>query len=450
MFRRSLVILHHNTRCYYKAPVKINSNAEKKLEHLPIHRFVGKSRKRYKQLHVCGLTVTGALGLPDIVVSDGLKPPVLHQPYPHKIILDGISSFDCGYGFSIFCGNQSGSKVWACGINTDSQIGFHKYQDEKDEEMPNNQYYNYVMKPLPLPLPLKEKSSKVLDVSCGRAHSVILTDEAIFAVGNNAFGQCGRRIIDGEIYEGSQKINRIPHKHFGSKVVKILCGMDHTMFLTEDGRVFTCGWGADGQTGLGKFECTGIPTEVKGDLEGVKITQLTTFSDTSLALSDEHEVYGWGNSEYDQLGCVTESTQLTCPKKLPFKLPSKVVQVAAGGTAFLLLDQNGDVYVWGHGILGKGPNLETTSWPTKIPGTLFGKNEFNLDVEVVSITCGLGHFAAVTNKGELFTWGKNRNGCLGIGTHSDQYFPWKVLIGADIQKVSCGVDHMIVMSKTFL
>ena len=30
---------------------------------------------------------------------------------------------------------------------------------------------------------------------------------------------------------------------------QVACGQDHSLFLTETGKVFACGWGADGQTG---------------------------------------------------------------------------------------------------------------------------------------------------------------------------------------------------------
>jgi len=31
--------------------------------------------------------------------------------------------------------------------------------------------------------------------------------------------------------------------------LQIACGMDHTLLLSDEGEVFSCGWGADGQTG---------------------------------------------------------------------------------------------------------------------------------------------------------------------------------------------------------
>lgn len=33
-------------------------------------------------------------------------------------------------------------------------------------------------------------------------------------------------------------------------LVKVVCGLDHTLLLLEDGSVWACGWAADGQTGI--------------------------------------------------------------------------------------------------------------------------------------------------------------------------------------------------------
>ena len=58
----------------------------------------------------------------------------------------------------------------------------------------------------------------------------------------------------------------------------------------------------------------------------------------------------------------------------------------------------GQVFVWGFGILGKGPKLEKTFLPSMIPEILFGKHDFNPDSKVVDIKCGMHCFAAITSK----------------------------------------------------
>lgn len=84
------------------------------------------------------------------------------------------------------------------------------------------------------------------------------------------------------------------------------------------------------------------------------------------------------------------------------------------------------MFVWGYGILGTGPEVKASKVPIRIPKTLFGRNEFQPDSVVDSVVCGVSHIFAVTNLGDMYGWGKNRMGCLGLGTEKDQYFPLKV------------------------
>lgn len=84
------------------------------------------------------------------------------------------------------------------------------------------------------------------------------------------------------------------------------------------------------------------------------------------------------------------------------------------------------MFVWGYGILGVGPEVNLSKTPVNIPKTLFGTNQFQPDCKVVSVVCGVSHIFALTNFGDLYSWGKNRDGCLGLGMEKDQYFPLKV------------------------
>lgn len=60
------------------------------------------------------------------------------------------------------------------------------------------------------------------------------------------------------------------------------------MFVTELGRVYACGWGADGQTGLGIFDNTGIPSPIKGDITTENIVKIACTADCVLALNGKY------------------------------------------------------------------------------------------------------------------------------------------------------------------
>ena len=64
----------------------------------------------------------------------------------------------------------------------------------------------------------------------GRAHTLALTNTGdVYSLGNNAYGQCGRNIVENEDYFSCQVIHKIEfqEKSDGDKIVDILCGMDH-------------------------------------------------------------------------------------------------------------------------------------------------------------------------------------------------------------------------------
>lgn len=419
----------------------------------PVVQYVGERAARTSRIFVWGFSFSGALGVPTFVVPgsgpeprSGFRPPRRIQIVPYRLELDQkISSAACGYGFTLLASRTKDiTKVWGMGLNKDSQLGFHQSRKDKTRG------YEYVLEPSPVALPLdRPQETRVLQVACGRAHSLVLTDrEGVFSMGNNAYGQCGRKVVEAEVYSESHRVHRM--QDFDGQVVQVACGQDHSLFLTDRGEVYSCGWGADGQTGLGHYSITSTPTKLGGDLAGVEVVQVATYGDCCLAVSSEGAVFGWGNSEYLQLASITDSTQVSVPQSLPFSGVGKVKQAACGGTACAVLNEEGSVFVWGYGILGKGPKLVETAIPEMIPPTLFGLTDFSPDVQVSCIRCGLSHFAALTNKGEMFVWGKNVRGCLGIGRLEDQYFPWRVTMPGKPVDMACGVDHMVTLAKSFV
>ncbi|KAH3780909.1 hypothetical protein DPMN_158734, partial [Dreissena polymorpha] len=373
--------------------------------------------------------------------------PEQHRPARLRFMDENhIEVYDiaCGYGFTLFATKRNRRyMVMGTGLNTDSQLGYHEYPKNSGRVL------DYIIEPVPISLPgmTDDKLMNVKQLACGRAHSLFLTKEGVFAQGNNSYGQCGRSIVEGEIFHKVSNIQKI--EGLPDNISKMVCGADHSLFLTSDGKVYSCGLGADGQTGLQTYENVGQPERLKGDIDGVKIRDIACRADCVLAVSEAGDVFGWGNSEYSQLSMVTSETQVSMPTHLPVRNCGKVMQVATGGSICALLNEKGEVYVWGYGVLGKGPKVDMLQSPSLLPLPLFGVNELQPEVKVTEVKCGMSHFAAVTDLGDVYTWGKGKYGALGLQRVTVQYFPLKIALPAFTHRVECGVDHTVALSRSY-
>lgn len=444
--RRSPVFLLN--RVFITTKKKVHDPSEEEL--LPIFQYpISKSTDR--RVYVWGFAETGALGIHLPRGKKGKKSYknnfklVWHPMRSSFAERFDITNIACGYGFTVTSIKTSEQhKVFGTGINTDSQIGYHSPRRNHPLEL--------LLSYAPIYIPYKSLECEIKAVAAGRAHTIILTDkEGVYTLGNNAYGQCGRKVNVNEEYKGSMVTHNI-QKLGKENIVDVCCGQDHSLFITESGKVYACGWGADGQTGLGNYDNRSTPTAVIGDITTEKIVKVASTGDCVLALNNKGELFGWGNSEYGQIPMATTQHQVNTPYALLnfTRGLGRIVDIAAGGSFCMIVNDQGDVFVWGFGLLGLGPNVQHTATPKQIPPTLFGRNEFNPECVVKKISCGISHLAAVTNNGDLYMWGRNRQGCLGLGNTNDQHFPLKVAIGAHVLKVACSVDHSVAVCKPFV
>ncbi|OWA52315.1 Williams-Beuren syndrome chromosomal region 16 protein-like protein [Hypsibius exemplaris] len=419
---------------------------------MPEKQYHPSSSKRRLRTYVWGNARTGALGIAAFPRPElAGKAPTFKKHTPTRLPfceLTGVKfrQLSCGYGFTLFVTDgpdAQNHQLFGTGVNTDSQLGFQK------SDLKGGKPVEYVIRPTPIDLPLRRRSARVLKAAAGRAHSIFLTEEGCFSAGNNAYGQCGRDVIAGENYFNRTTIHRI--QDLPEDITHIECGQDTSYFLTSKGEVYACGWGADGQTGQGDYNITATPKLIRGDIAGVKIIQISCAADCVLALSDKGQVFGWGNSEYKQLAVVSDLPQTSVPVHLSFADIGKVVSVSAGGTVCGLVNDQGLAFTWGFGLLGRGPENREAVFPTILPPTLFQAVEFNESNPIKSIHCGLMHNAVLTYRGDLYMWGANDLGQIGISSNEGmQYFPVKLSIAAEVQQICLGVDHTAVIAQAFV
>ncbi|XP_058652550.1 probable E3 ubiquitin-protein ligase HERC4 isoform X5 [Onychostoma macrolepis] len=276
------------------------------------------------------------------------------------------------------------------------------------------------------------EGKRVRGVGCGRRHSVfLLEDGAVYTCGCNDLGQLGH-----------DKARKKPEQVVSldaQNIVAVSCGEAHTLALNDKGQVFAWGLGSDGQLGLSNFEdCIRIPRTVRS-LSEVHIAQVACGFFHSLALARGGQLFSWGQNKYGQLGLRMQGASVSSPQVIQSLQGVPFAQISAGGAHSFGLTLSGAVFGWGRnkfGQLGLSDN-DDRYFPALLK-TLRSQR-------VVYICCGEDHTAVLTKEGGVFTFGAGGYGQLGHNITNHEVNPRKVfeLMGNVVSQIACGRQHTL-------
>ncbi|KAJ4251088.1 hypothetical protein NW762_011740 [Fusarium torreyae] len=270
----------------------------------------------------------------------------------------------------------------------------------------------------------------VVQISCGGMHAVALThDNKILTWGVNDQGALGRdtnwdgglRDMDKEEDSESEDeddtgINpkestptAVSDEHFapGTKFVQVVASDSASFTLTEDGRVY--GWGtfrsSDGILGFSETVKVQSTPVMLRDLKNIKA--LAAGSNHILALDHKGNVVAWGCGQQNQLGRrIIERNKMSSLIPQGVGLPrGKIAQIACGSYHSFAIDKAGQVYGWGlnnFGEIGVESNAGEDDAVILRPAKLTYLDDYN----ITQIDGGEHHSLACSDKGDLLTWGR--------------------------------------------
>ncbi|VDL39903.1 unnamed protein product [Hymenolepis diminuta] len=266
-------------------------------------------------------------------------------------------------------------------------------------------------------------------ISCGWDFFIILTTLGkLYFRGRNS---PGFKLEDGSIPSWIDKISLLPLNNL--KFSSVAAGLRHVVAVANLNKVL-------------EFK-SGKTRELLME-KSIKVSGCSAGAHYSAILTDDGRVGVWGDNRFGQGGPLAKGCTYR-PRKTDdiHWISSKyfndehIIDIQSGWSHILILTESGKVYSWGRSdfgqlgrsILNSDPSSISSVWPQE--GLIFDPTPQLVPIDtsssIRSISAGAEHSLALTEDGQLWTWGWNEHGTCGIDPEEMENVltPRRVVIG---------------------
>ena len=324
------------------------------------------------RLWSCGANSNLALGVGSGVSAS--HSPVQVKGQDGMGYLSDIIDFDAGWEHSMAC--DSLGYAWAWGCNPHGQLG--------NNNSGNSEYPQKVVG-----VNGEGYLQNIVSVSAGRSgqHSLALNSNGyVYSWGYNSSGQCGNGTVTENLYTPVRVITDSSNEYL-SNIISVNAGVSHSLALDENGRI----WEFGGNNSSSKAKL--VPGENgNGYLEN--IVAIATCAN-SLAVDSSGQVWEWTSGSPAIVSGL-----------------SNIIDVAAGVNYYIAFDSDGFLWKW-----------DSSTSPYQITDGEMNTDSGYLE-NISAADAGYYEFElAVDSDGNVWSFGDNTNGRLGVGDTNNRTEP---------------------------
>ena len=299
-------------------------------------------------------------------------------------------------------------------------------------------------------------------------HTLLLNNKGhIFTFGWNENGQCGINPYltnRNYILENLKKKNFFPilnysnakmpnlnRKYTFGRIENCLLGNGYTILLNKEGNLFGFGNNENGELGFGNNKNEDLNNRFypkiilfkNNFLNNDYVKYINSTGNMNIILTNNSEMY---------LYLISKKIDLIQPRKLYFDQNIQIKQISCGKNFYILLDKNGILYSAGTNYFNECGNNNNNININNInnnennllsPKEIIGFRKYNDNI--IQIKCGFKHVICLSNKGNVYTFGNNSFGQLGIKNknYNDIY---KIDKCGFIIQINAGFRNSIIMN----
>lgn len=238
-----------------------------------------------------------------------------------------VGHFAKSHVFQVSCGlnhtavlikqfNQSGGKVYTCGLGNKGRLGYTKTKYEM-ESSESDAWFT----PKPVRVRFPDKA-KIARISCGADHTLAITDKGeLYGWGVGQYGNLGTG-------ENNDEFDPVKIT-IGSKesfVVHCAAGGKHSLACTKNGNCYAWGHNGSGRLGHGHSRAVMTPTQIDY-LNGKEIVYVAAGESHSAAIDRSGALFTWGAGSFGRLGH-GEDADMPVPRRVEELGGIPIVQVS--------------------------------------------------------------------------------------------------------------------------
>ncbi|WP_352337940.1 chromosome condensation regulator RCC1 [Psychrobacter sp. 16-MNA-CIBAN-0192] len=277
-------------------------------------------------------------------------------------------------------------------------------------------------------------------VAAGNSHTGALQSSKLYGFGGNNFGQTGlgmtSKIADSIGHPDTPMLMHSAPRN----LVAIDFNQNHSLAIAQDGRVYSWGEDKFGQLGrgdTGRNDCTNSKNDCRLDISAIAgidhAVMLAAGYSHNLVLTADGSVWAFGANGQGQLGNANlTNAKSSTPVKVDFSAAQgigRIIQVVASANSSYALDDKGQVWGWGsdaYANLGRGQACNKVNNCANfnavpvlinvIPATTSNNDSSNTATnktvdnpnnieQITQLAAGRDHILALTNKETVYGWG---------------------------------------------
>lgn len=290
------------------------------------------------------------------------------------------------------------------------------------------------------PVEVANLDNAVARIAAGKDHSVVLRSSGmVYTFGSGSYGQLGH----GDRVARSAP-TRVASSLIGSNVALVSAGthftivvkldISNTQFLSSEGgpawQLYAWGVNDWGQLGIGSYSnavydmprlvsslSTVALSHEEHSVGDVSVAELVSGARHTVAVMRDGRAFGWGANQYGALGRICTAPQTAASAGCVVVRPQvlsvgdvRVARAALGLDYSVLLSRDGTLWSTGRnsaGQLGLGDHASDrfAFESVRVPG----------QPQILQIATGRQHTLAVSAYGQIWAWGCNEYGQLGLG-----------------------------------